>query len=309
MIAQPPFDDVDADFVLHTSDHVNFRVFRRILILSSPFFQSMFTLPQPSIPRDNNSTSNDNGPRHNDETTLPPSVDVPEDSQTLDTLLRFLYPNTHVRPFENLVHAHNVATAATKYIMSTALDKIIEKIQAQYVASRPLEAYLLAWRMGWENVAKAAARYCLNSALVIATTAGDQSDVDTLVRGGILDYPDVGIAYYRLEAYRSACRQALKKSIKAIWSFDDAVPCSEQDNAGLAGISGKCLGSWMAQYLMNVTLAVVERPSEDTLDQLTLPISRCSRCNIDEIAFVAVFRQSIASELERVFATVRRRNE
>ncbi|KAH0840357.1 hypothetical protein J3R83DRAFT_1379 [Lanmaoa asiatica] len=97
--AQPPFDDVDADIILHTSDHVDFRLFQRILALSSSFFQGMFALPQHSNPSAcANSGRGLNGNAHKpaDEMANPPSVDVPEGSQTLATLLRFLYPNTHV---------------------------------------------------------------------------------------------------------------------------------------------------------------------------------------------------------------------
>lgn len=99
--------------------------------------------------------------------------------------------------------------------MSVALDRIADKARAQYIASRPLEVYFIAWRMGWEDVAKAAARYCLDLRLV-KSGYPSQSDDDALVRDGMLDYPDASIAYHRLEAYRYACRRALEKRIAPI---------------------------------------------------------------------------------------------
>ncbi|KAF8555570.1 hypothetical protein OG21DRAFT_1367554, partial [Imleria badia] len=162
--AQSPFDDLNADIILRTSDHVDLRVFRLILILSSPFFQSMFTLPQPpdASVHAKSGTTNAHHDNHSTNWNSPsdraaPSVDVPEDSQTLDTLLRMLYPNTPVPPFRDLHHAHHVALAASKYDMAAALEVIADGVQTQYAASHPLDVYLIACRMGWEDVAKAAA--------------------------------------------------------------------------------------------------------------------------------------------------------
>ncbi|KAL0564223.1 hypothetical protein V5O48_017826, partial [Marasmius crinis-equi] len=75
-IAAPPFNDPDADIVLHTSDNMDFRVHSAILSIVSPFFKQMFTLPQPPPPYDGS--------------TEP--IQVSEDSLTLDYLLRFIYP-------------------------------------------------------------------------------------------------------------------------------------------------------------------------------------------------------------------------
>ncbi|KAF8273062.1 hypothetical protein EI94DRAFT_1564704 [Lactarius quietus] len=43
----PPFDDADADIILRSSDQVDFHVYRVLLSKSSPFFKSIFSLPQP----------------------------------------------------------------------------------------------------------------------------------------------------------------------------------------------------------------------------------------------------------------------
>ncbi|KAF9240602.1 hypothetical protein BU15DRAFT_73833 [Melanogaster broomeanus] len=45
--APEPFDNIDADVILRSSDNVDFRVFKIILSLTSPVFKDMFTLPQP----------------------------------------------------------------------------------------------------------------------------------------------------------------------------------------------------------------------------------------------------------------------
>ncbi|KAI5992385.1 hypothetical protein F5J12DRAFT_897285 [Pisolithus orientalis] len=47
-VALPPFDHEKADVILRSSDGADFRVFRLFLSLASPFFETLFDLPQPS---------------------------------------------------------------------------------------------------------------------------------------------------------------------------------------------------------------------------------------------------------------------
>jgi len=68
--APSPFDRTNADVILHTSDDVEFRVHRIILSMASSFFDTMFSLPQSGSSSDLQ------------------SVDVTEDSRTMETLLR-----------------------------------------------------------------------------------------------------------------------------------------------------------------------------------------------------------------------------
>ncbi|KAI6101550.1 hypothetical protein EV401DRAFT_792944 [Pisolithus croceorrhizus] len=46
--APSPFDHVKADVILRSSDDIDFRVFKSFLSLASPFFETLFDLPQPS---------------------------------------------------------------------------------------------------------------------------------------------------------------------------------------------------------------------------------------------------------------------
>ena len=49
--ASSPFDRPDADVILRSCDHVDFRFHKSLLSLASPFFCNMFALPQPpSLP-------------------------------------------------------------------------------------------------------------------------------------------------------------------------------------------------------------------------------------------------------------------
>ncbi|KAF9240590.1 hypothetical protein BU15DRAFT_73820 [Melanogaster broomeanus] len=45
--AASPFDHAKADIILRTSDNIDFRVFKLFLSLASPFFETLFDIPQP----------------------------------------------------------------------------------------------------------------------------------------------------------------------------------------------------------------------------------------------------------------------
>jgi hypothetical protein len=77
------FDLPDANFIIRSSDNVNFRVHISVLALISPFFEDLLSLPQPS-----------------DRETVDglPVVQLPESSELLNSLLSMLYPVPTVIP-------------------------------------------------------------------------------------------------------------------------------------------------------------------------------------------------------------------
>jgi hypothetical protein len=78
-----PFDVSDANFIIRSSDNVNFRVHRSILAMVSPFFKDLLSLPQPS-----------------DSETIDglPVVQLSEGSELLYSLISILYPVRTVMP-------------------------------------------------------------------------------------------------------------------------------------------------------------------------------------------------------------------
>ena len=71
------FDAPDTDAILRSSDGKELRVHRLILSLSSPVFQGMFSLPQPT-----------------DASPEIPCVDVSEPSDILQPFIQYLYPRS-----------------------------------------------------------------------------------------------------------------------------------------------------------------------------------------------------------------------
>ena len=94
----------NADVILQSSDLVQFRVHKLVLVTSSPFFGDMFSLPQPP---------NDAAP---DEL---PMVHLPEDAEVLNSLISVLYPvPPEIPPSSDNILA--LLAAATKYDMDAA---------------------------------------------------------------------------------------------------------------------------------------------------------------------------------------------
>lgn len=135
--AAAPFDRKDADVILSSSDNVHFRVHRAILMIASPFFDSMFRLPQPPDARDDI-----------------PVVHVTEDSYTLDVLLRMCYPVA--RPAMSLGLVSSALEAANKYDMGIIKASLKGDLR-RYISSYPLHVFVVACRLEDENIATAAA--------------------------------------------------------------------------------------------------------------------------------------------------------
>jgi hypothetical protein len=72
-----------ADVILQSSDLVSFRVHKSILAISSPFFNDLFSLPQP---------------QHDTAVDGLPIVHMSEDAELLHSLLTLLYPIPSVIP-------------------------------------------------------------------------------------------------------------------------------------------------------------------------------------------------------------------
>jgi hypothetical protein len=129
----PPFDHVDADIILRSSDQVNFYVYQVILSASSPFFKSMFSLPQPNISASKKQIT---------------SVDLPENSKTIATLLTYIYPvipaEHDVEP-ESLDDMMDALVAAKKYDMAS-VSRCLNQMFAESNLCKTTPWWLSVWR-------------------------------------------------------------------------------------------------------------------------------------------------------------------
>ncbi|KAI0794281.1 hypothetical protein C8Q74DRAFT_1215634 [Fomes fomentarius] len=151
--ASSPFDRVDADFILRSNDNVAFQVHRVILSMASTFFEGMFPLPQP--------------PKADG--TAIPSVDLGEDSRTIDTFL----PGV-----ETLQDVRKVLEAGTKYeaeIVTHAMKKAL--VSPRFLDTAPVLVYAIACISGLEEEARVAAKKAVINDVVLKSQPHELDEI------------------------------------------------------------------------------------------------------------------------------------
>ncbi|KAF8575571.1 hypothetical protein K439DRAFT_1419659 [Ramaria rubella] len=138
----PDFESA-GDFIIQSSDHVNFRIHQLFLEEASVVFETMLTLPQ------------------GDSSTTAAFLDLPENSVVISGLLHLIYPDP-LPTFENFDAFSAVLFAAEKYDMRGALSTLRHVLfQKQYIYENPLRSYAIARHFGWKEVAHLASRLTL----------------------------------------------------------------------------------------------------------------------------------------------------
>ncbi|KAF8448900.1 hypothetical protein L210DRAFT_3523410 [Boletus edulis BED1] len=146
--ASAPFNSNKADIVLRSSDDMYFRVYRCLLALASPFFDSMFDLPQPQA----------HSP-HEEMYHGLEVIPVTENSRVLDMLLRFCYPASvdKLHP-EKAADIERVLEAAVKYGMEEVEERVRRSLlEPSILEKEPLQVFAVAYRFRCEPEARAAA--------------------------------------------------------------------------------------------------------------------------------------------------------
>ncbi|KAF8553552.1 hypothetical protein OG21DRAFT_1211397 [Imleria badia] len=156
--ATAPFDHAKADIILRSSDNVDFRVFKLFLSLASPFFETLFDIPQPA---------KENGDQ--DVRDGLAVIPVTEDRKTLDALLRFCYPCTLADDpnLEMLKDAMDVVEAARKYSLDVIERKARQAIvNPKILEAEPLRCFTISHRGRLREETLLAARYTLTQPLI-----------------------------------------------------------------------------------------------------------------------------------------------
>ncbi|KAJ6540874.1 hypothetical protein DFH09DRAFT_1175499, partial [Mycena vulgaris] len=144
--AAAPFNPIDADIIISSSDGTHFRLHRLILSLASPVFRQMFSLPQPA-----------------DSTLEIPIIPVSEDSKLLYHVLRLCYPGEGPS-IATLDGWTNVIETLMKYDMAEVA-KGCSAYFAPHIADDPVAVFALACHYGWEALARRAAKQTLKTPL------------------------------------------------------------------------------------------------------------------------------------------------
>ncbi|KAH7930631.1 hypothetical protein BV22DRAFT_1101602 [Leucogyrophana mollusca] len=155
MVPTQPYDfhAQDADLLLLSSDGAKFHVHRCILAAASPFFEHMFTLPQPlSSYADSDSSVEE---QH-------PVIPVSESRSTVDTLLRYVYPvpDPIIASLDDL---GPILAAAAKYDflgVISALRRVL--LSPNFLRENPVRVFAIASRYELEYEAKVASQHTLS---------------------------------------------------------------------------------------------------------------------------------------------------
>ena len=138
------FDRDDADVILratHGTESRDFRVHKLLLSLTSPIFQDMFKLPQPSL-----------------EASAIQTIDVADPPRALDIILRFIYPSENTPVIDDFALLSEVLIVADKYDIAVARSRLRRSLE-ELAKTEPLKVYAIASRFGFENEMKIASSY------------------------------------------------------------------------------------------------------------------------------------------------------
>ncbi|KAF7968017.1 hypothetical protein HWV62_11691 [Athelia sp. TMB] len=241
------FDAEDADIILLSTDNAMFRVHKCILAAASTFFQSMFTLPQKV-------TSG----------THVPAAPISETSETVDALLRFVYPveNPDIHSLDKL---NAVLAAACKYDFDSvvsALRKIL--VSPRFLEAHPTRVFAIASRYELEPEAQIASSHTLNVNVLDCPLSDDLKFITAHSYVRLLN----------LHRRRADAAQALLK-------VPDEVKCMQCNGHGLA--SSFAAPKWWKVWEEMAKKELAIRPTSDVIFSMgflakAVDGSGCGRC-------------------------------
>ena len=300
--AKAPFNHPDAEVIIRSFDHVDFRVFKSFLSSVSIIFKDMFAMPQGPA----GGATVDGEMRDG-----LPVIPISEESHVVETLLMFCYPNilTSVPVLKTLEEIMPILEAAMKYGIEALEIRMRNALfSAPVVAERSMQVFVVAYMHRWEKEMRIAAKHTL------VQPSWDGLYVAELesITGGDL---------HRLQNYRLACAAAAKRTASAPgWvkrEHIDGLHCSAcEEPAHQIDIVWMRyrLGAWWVNYMRNVAKELADKPRGDTVlapklvDAAMLQANRCQRCR-DKPEFKARFQdfcQIFAAHVDRAISEVRR---
>ena len=200
------FTTPDGDVILRadqgSGQEQDFRVHRLVLSLSSPAFKDMFELASPD--------ANVGQPV--------PVVQLADPPETIDTILKFIYPGVESPEIKDLSTLATVLDVARKYDIDSIVPALRKSLKG-FLPNQCVKVYLLGCRFGFEDEAKKAAR--LTTPLMLGSD--DYSEEVKAVSSNDL---------YRL--IRFTAERELQGVSEIKWSLENALKGIECDHADRA---------------------------------------------------------------------------
>ncbi|KAI0061893.1 hypothetical protein BV25DRAFT_712752 [Artomyces pyxidatus] len=219
-----PFKNDDADVILRSSDYKTFRVHKAFLAISSPFFFTMFSIPQPT------ECAGSAAPQTGSQIDELPVVFMSENSTTLNTILTMIYPHVPIVLPPSFWEAAPVLKALQKYEMDnliTLARTLLQAPDSSVDSIAAIRTFAVASELGFEREALWAARCTLRYPMTFE------------LYGESIRYC-MGSALYDLLQYRARCRTAVQACIQAA-------------AAGSAkSIQFRSIPSWLVDHLRTI---------------------------------------------------------
>ena len=302
--APPPFDEAsDGDVVLKSSDGVLFRVHKVILSLASPFFRDMFSLPQTGTPLDGAGSG--------------PIIPFTESSETIDTLLRVIYPSEDPDP-KLVQEIEGVVEAAIKYDMQKCISVMRKKL-ILCASKEPIRVFMIACKNRLADVASAAAHLSLRRPILYSFELGS-------VVHPFSAFEDItaGSLFRLIEYQRHSAKVANDAMSDLTWTREDFTWRTKMNDA-IVGSCQKCaratleLGEeqlhvvgWWYSFYQQIIAMVRQRPctalileSESLMDGALVEAAKCGECVKDAIHTLRTFRTIVTQHLDKQLAEVK----
>ncbi|KAF8347930.1 hypothetical protein F5887DRAFT_1072266 [Amanita rubescens] len=185
--ASKPFDSqAKADIIFRSSDAIDFYVYRPFLEMISPAFEKIFSYTKASEFEKGLSV-----------------VRVSDHSEALRFFLLVLHQRIDKPPLENPGLIADICMVARKYEVPRVEARMKEQLTASSsLVKKPLCVYAIAKALGWDDVAKMAAKNTLGIPLENVMTCTPELE---RITGGDL---------YRLLKYRTKCEEVACKVVK-----------------------------------------------------------------------------------------------
>ncbi|TCD67405.1 hypothetical protein EIP91_012440 [Steccherinum ochraceum] len=191
--ATDPFNKPTADFILRSSDNVDFRVHKAIIIEASPTFEQLFGRPTDAL--------NPDGQRDG-----LPVARLDETSKILDALLRRCYPVVSIT-LDSPQEVCDALDSARKFMMPRAEKEFSEQFAAR-AEREPLSFFAYATQhYGWEKEIAVAAKASLQFPFDPTTPQLQALDA---------------MWYRRLHVYHTACGNALAEQVLHQYEYYDS---------------------------------------------------------------------------------------
>ncbi|KAJ3483669.1 hypothetical protein NLI96_g6160 [Meripilus lineatus] len=279
-VAPPPFDKLNANLILRSSDWVDFRVRRGIMEEVSTMFEDMLSIPQPQG-QDNSKDVGYDGDV--------PIVQLTEHSSVLLPVLQLCYPGLGSLsvPKDSIVAVYE---ASRKYMMDWPMKRTLDQLM-EWAQTEPYRVYAIAAKFQSIDLLRFAAKQTLRFPNSIPYC----EEWEDITAGTL----------HRLIKYRQAHVDAMMRQMRSLFiprHFDDKYMVTFANRL------------WGTQWVWfgcksNLFGRLTNTPAESTIAQLDIePILqtalRCGHCKDRAKGDLESFRTALEAHLASVYASI-----